>query len=299
MPVNNLETQTVLISNLKKIINDQNKTIKKQELKIEKLSNERFLFFKFEPRENQKPFIECGESQKYKIQKELSDSIDKINSTNVSLKRYKLKVKSVNFVHEEIFDRVDYKIQLKKDEEREKLGIDHYLYVKDRFNISDRVWTALKVYLLLDIVSAYALAQRRKELNSQFPITETDTGFYCDPVDRMQQQLRHIFKKSPQVFQDKVIVKIQLDGFVIHRLNNLLNFSFSIVNEGKHSTTAFGTYLIGLFRIKKECYDEIKPIVVEIWDKIVTLKSVELGGIQYEVEFKSCSDHKMQAMVII
>jgi hypothetical protein len=197
-----------------------------------------------------------------------------------------------------IFDHLDCKVLLNTDEERQKLGIDHYLYFKDRFNMSDFLWTALKVYLLLDIPSAYALI-RRKELNSQFPISETESGFYCDPVVRMQQQLRHIFKKNPQIFQEKVIVKIQLDGFVIHRLNNLLNFSFSIVNEGKKSTTAFGTYLIGLFRIKKECYDEIKPIVIEIWDKIVTMNSIELGGINYEVEFKSCSDHKMQALVNI
>jgi hypothetical protein len=197
--------------------------------------------------------------------RELTDSIDKINSSNVSLKRYKLKVKSINFVHQEIFESVDCKVQLNKDEERQKLGIDHYLYFKDRFNMSDYLWTALKVYLLLDIPSAYALVQRRKKLNSQFLICEKESGFYCDPVTRMQQQLHHIFQKNPQIFQEKV--KIQLDGFVIHRLNNLLNLSFSIVNEGKKSTTAFGTYLIGFFRIKKECYDEIKPIVVEIWEK--------------------------------
>jgi hypothetical protein len=153
-------------------------------------------------------------------------------------------------------------------------------------------------YLILELPTPYAIIQRRKEINFQFPIVKTTTGFYCDPVSRVQDQLKHLFKNKPHIFRDKTIVtKLQLDGFVVHRLNNLLNFSFSIINEGTTATTASGTYLIGLFYIQKECYAELKPIVTEIWSKIQTMKSFDYEGVSYPVEFKSCSDHKMQALV--
>ncbi len=287
-----------IIQELRKTINELNKKINKQDTQINKLLEERFLFLKSAPKENQKPFIECGQSQQYKIRKDLSDSIEKINESNYSLRKYKLKVKCVVFVHEEIFDHKDCRVKLKEDEEKHKLGIDNYLYIKDRFNIGDRVWTALKIYLFLDIPSVYALTKRRNELNQQFTIIETEKGYYCDPVRKMREKLTYIFQKKLHIFQDKVIIKIQLDGFVIHRLNYLLNFSFSIVNEGTKSTTALGTYLIGLFKIQKECYDEIKPIVTKIWGKLQTMDTFTFGEITYPIEFKSCSDHKMQALVI-
>jgi hypothetical protein len=294
-----MHVHLAIIADLRKTITELNKTILNNNAKINKLMDERFIYLKSEPRESQKAYIECGQTQQFIIHRELSKSIEKINENNAILKKYKLKVRTIQFVHEDIFDRVDCQIRLIA-EDRERVSDDSFLYIKDKYYISDLIWTVLKVVLSLDMPSAYSLSERRKQLNSIFPITETEQGFYCEPIFRINQELRNLFQINPEIFIDpKIIIKLQLDGFVVHRLSNLLNFSFSIVNEGKKSTTASGTYLIGLFHIKKECYEELKLIVTDVWNIIKTITTFEHEGSHYPIEFKSCSDHKMQALVNI
>ena len=116
MPPNNIDVNLLQIQDLRKTINELNNKISNQDTRIEKLLQERFLFLKSAPRENQKPFIECARSQQFKIRKDLTDSIEKINESNYSLRKYKLKVKCVVFVHEEIFDHVDCRLKLEDDE---------------------------------------------------------------------------------------------------------------------------------------------------------------------------------------
>ncbi len=288
-----------IITDLRKKIEDLNKTITARDQRINQLLNERFLMLKSAPKESQKAYIDCGATQKFEIRRNICNSIDKINELNVHLRKYKLKIQTIHLVHEDLFEQVSFLIKTEREQETERPTIDNFVYVKDRFNISDFVWTVLRCYLMLPIPSNYALRKRKTILNTFTPIFQRLNGYYCDPVLRINQRLTHIFNTNRECFQSKrIIIKLQLDGFVIHKLNNLLNFSISIINEGKKSTSAFGTYLIGLFHINKESYEDLKPIVTEIWDRFQTMKFFEFEGDRYPMEFKCCSDHKMQALVI-
>jgi len=139
------------------------------------------------------------------------------------------------------------------------------------------------------------------EINALFPIVEIqEKGFYIEPSYWIDFHLDRLFRQNYELFRDLLItIKIELDGFLIAILSNVLNFSFAIINEGKKAATAFGTYALGFFNINKECYKELQPIVSEIWAKIKVKQTFYFDGRQFDISYINCCDHKMQALVRI
>jgi hypothetical protein len=147
----------------------------------------------------------------------------------------------------------------------------------------------------------YELKQKMIEINQMYPINEiADKGYYVEPANWINFHLEKIADKQPQLLLNRdICLKVQLDGFKVDSDTQLLNFSFSILNEGKKACTAFGTYCIGLFEINGESYKELQLIVPEIWRKIKAVTEFNYNGNQYRIKYCCCSDHKMQALVSI
>jgi hypothetical protein len=68
---------------------------------------------------------------------------------------------------------------------------------------------------------------------------------------------------------------------------------FSILNEGKKSVTASGTYLIGLKKVNNECYDELQPWLSPILNLVTEFKNFESNSMRYSLEYYFGSDYKM------
>jgi hypothetical protein len=278
----------------------QAREIRKLKREICLLKTQRLWNFKT-PKINQRRYGACGYDQKRVINKKLKSSILSFNENNEYLRKYLLKISKIEFVNTELFTQLQYEI--KTDDQGDDLftekQIEDYVYFKDRFNISDSIWEILRNNFDIKFPSLYKINKKKRELEAGFTIVEiADKGFYIEPSEWIKFHIDKLFEKDSTKFLNKNIsIKIELDGFNIARQSNVLNFSFAILNEGKIAATASGTYNIGFFKIEKECYEELQPIVSEIWQKIKVIQTYTFNDQDYKIVYFNCCDHKMQAIV--
>lgn len=260
-----------------------------------------FHFVGHVPRENQKKYAEFTRTtRKTEIKKWFIESITRFNLVNEYLIRYGLKISRLELVTTELYTGLDFEIRNWPMLDNVHT-LEDFVYFKDRFDITDGVWIVIKKFLNTNLPTLYTLKEASKRINQLFPICNIiNRGHYVEPSYFVCFQINSLFRRSPEIFtnNEKIVIKIELDGFQVARQNNLLNFSFAIINEGKIASTASGTYLIGVFSIEKENYDELEPIVSEIWDKFKVIRNHLHQTKNYLIEYINCCDHKMQAIVI-
>jgi hypothetical protein len=286
--------------------------IQNLELQIAQLKAERIFNFQPEPRETQRPYYgvrnglrEVNSCRKRRICDKFKASITAWNnSENNYLRKYKLKCAKMVLVPEDFYTELEFEIDITPPLEvvgaAERMTNVEFLYLKDRFNISNIIWNLIRQHKP-DWPSLYMLGLIKKSINLLFPIHQlANMGFYVEPSYWINFQLEHLAKRNPIIFLNKnILIKIELDGFILARETNLLNFSFAVINEGKIAASAMGTYPIGFFQIEKENYDELEKIVPEIWSKIEIITEFRYNGHVYRIIYLDCNDHKMQAIVSI
>jgi hypothetical protein len=286
--------------------------INEKDLEIAELKAGRIFNFPFEPRENQRPYYgvrdgqrEVNPRQKRNIFNNFKESINAWNNgPNDYLRKYKLKCAKMVLVPEDFFTELEFDIDITPP--REVVGevegntnLD-YLYLKDRFNISCSLWKIIRKFVKPDLPTLNILDKLKNSINALFPINELASGCYVEPSYWINFQLEQIAKKNISLFLNKdVLIKVELDGFIIARETPVLNFSFAVVNEGNIAATAFGTYPLGFFQIKKENYEELEKIVPVIWEKIQSVDEFNYAGKRYIIIYIDCNDHKIQAIVTI
>jgi hypothetical protein len=272
--------------------------IRKLEQEIRVLKAQRIFNFK-KPKVNQRRYDACGYDQKRVIFKKLKASINHFNEHDQYLRKYNLKISKIEFVKAELFTEMKFDIKLDTDNTMTVKELNDFVYLKDRFNISDSLWEILRNNYGTSFPSLYIINIRKRELLVGFTIIEIiGKGYYIEPSEWIKFHVSKLFEQDPDQFHNRdITIKIELDGFNIARQSNVLNFSFAILNEGKKAATAFGTYNLGFFDIDKECYKELQPIVSEIWQKMKVIQIITLNDQDFNIEFINCCDHKMQAIV--
>jgi hypothetical protein len=222
----------------------------------------------------------------------------------------------INFVLNDLnlcFDKiciVEYKKQgyfifsIKKSSNTiEAISVETALYWKDKLLISDDSYRLLIVKLLLDLPSIHNIRLFRQHLNSSFNILKlNEYSYFVDIKLLIYQKVKLFIDSSVQVsdnlnsstLNDKIIIKLSADGTLCGHIN-IVNITFTIINDTKSCMTATGNNRLGVLNCQ-ENYDDLK---VPFSHLVSITKEIEKEGLiinnkKYKLEFKWGSDWMLE-----
>ncbi len=95
----------------------------------------------------------------------------------------------------------------------------------------------------------------------------------------------------------KVRVKLTGDGTNIGKRLHVVNFGFSILDEGDVAYSAAGNHCLAIFK-EPETYDSLKAALQDIVLDVESLSAIDVGGTTFTIEYYLGGDWKFLALVI-
>ena len=202
----------------------------------------------------------------------------------------------------ETFHLLDEESELQLTDEQEQVtdqdidNINLLLYIKERFNISDLAWHELSVKLK-EMPNLFSLKKRTEALNGKWNIAETPgehEGVQIKFADSLKAQVERLQKEG---FNDTTIkVKLSGDGTCIGKRLNVVNFTYTILNEGNIAMTESGNYVLAIIKTK-ENYDSIRVSLGDLKDEMENLKEITVNDKNYKIEYFLGGDWKFLVTV--
>ena len=91
-------------------------------------------------------------------------------------------------------------------------------------------------------------------------------------------------------------VKLSGDGTCIGKRLNVVNFTYTILNEGNIAMTESGNYVLAIIKTK-ENYDSIRMSLGDLKDEMENLKEITVNDKNYKIEYFLGGDWKFLATV--
>ena len=180
------------------------------------------------------------------------------------------------------------------DSEVKKLNM--ILLVKENFNISDKAFKELSM-LSEDLPSFHSISKRIKELDDQVVIVDCPDG-----IEGVQTSFKLSLLKNCErllkdgVIKDYVSVKFSGDGTWVGKRLHVVNFTYTIIEEGKRAMADKGNYCLAIMKIK-ENYDEIRHGLKDLINEMRTLSEIIVNGRTLNVVYYLGGDWKFLACV--
>jgi hypothetical protein len=223
-----------------------------------------------------------------------------ITDLDAKLEIFDLKINCIEIIKKNGNEKKDYILNISEFEivNRDKTGNElKALQVKDRHDISDMLYHKIRTELGLEefLPNINIIKELRISINNKFHIFSNNFGYFCCLKEKFQMILPRILKTNRNIELNNFKIKYSIDGTNVGRHVKLLNFTFTCLNEERCMSQS-GNYTIGVFTIKKECYEEL-ACVKEIFDQIDTINEIEIESKIYNRESFFCSDHNMTSHI--
>jgi hypothetical protein len=250
-----------------------------------------------------KSYFDVSERQKNRLKSQIKESI--LEST-VFLRAMGLCIGSIELNPIEM-DECDFKLKIKSPEDisTEKCEPSEYnlLYFKDKHSVSDKCYNDFKTRCFLQIPSIFAIKKTRGQIDAMFDLHDNEMGVFMKMEDKLKYRLETFFARKygaegteSSKFRDYIIhVKLGADGTNIGRNLKLLNFTFTIINEGAKAKTATGNYTLGIFEIENENYTSVSTCFKELIEEFEQLKTIKVNDKVLQVVYYYACDWKMLA----
>ncbi|CAF1105017.1 unnamed protein product [Brachionus calyciflorus] len=241
-----------------------------------------------------KSFFEVETRQVFYIKNELQLMFEKIDEicNGIDLKINRIEISKKN---EEIRKgKIDIIIE---ENAKERLSMEFVLYIKDQYRISDAIFDKLVRYFNLEIPSIRDIKKKRESINNQFQLNKIDNGYFVDPLIQLKKKLNFLIK-TQEIKEMFIQIKLTADGTNVSRSVKIINFCYSVINQGKKSAGVNGTYSLGIFQVEQENYESIKNWMSKIWGTLNSFDSFVCDGKNYKIEYFFCSDWKMSSIVL-
>lgn len=212
----------------------------------------------------------------------------------------------------------DYQINIYKHRVQTNLKERIYkmLKAKDQISLSNRKLKIMMETLNEDdkTITLHNITKLQKEMNKKFTIEKI---FYENTMNirglyfRIEQKIHYIVSKyiescyamNPNYVVKNEIIKLKFsaDGTNLTSSGlNIINFTFSIINDIEVKTgckSAQGHYILGMYQVEKECYDEVKISLEKAFDEIKKLDQLTIMGKTYTIIKYLCCDMKMLLII--
>ena len=172
------------------------------------------------------------------------------------------------------------------------------LYIKDKFNISNKAWHEL-ASVSKGLPTTYNLRQRFEHLNKSwniYPTPNSTEGVQVKLRDVLEEQVRRLIKSRQIVDGETINIKISGDGTNVGKRLQLLNVTFSIINEGSIAASEKGNYVLLIAKTKDD-YKGIKNCMRDLHLEMKNLNSVTVDGLLFPVTLFLGGDWKFLATV--
>lgn len=143
------------------------------------------------------------------------------------------------------------------------------LYVKDRYNVSGRAYHQI-AKLCKQMPIHYRLKEKIAELNHHWSIRPTPNGtagVQQSLVDRLQIRIRKLVEvtsaDAPFKMSKKVQVKLFGDGTRIGKRLHVVNFTFTLLDEGSKAYSFEGNHILAIVKVDEK-YDSLKLALEDV-----------------------------------
>ena len=180
--------------------------------------------------------------------------------------------------------------------------INMMLYVKDWYNVSGEAYHEF-ASICKELPRHYKIKERIAELNKLWNITPTPygtIGLQQSFKDRLHIRVRHLIEVSnpdaPFLQNRTLRVKLSGDGTNVGKRLHLINFTFTLLDEGSSAHSSQGNHILAVLK-EPEKYDTIKNGLADIRKEVEDLKTVEHNNMQFTVTYYLGGDLKFLAIV--
>ena len=154
----------------------------------------------------------------------------------------------------------------------QKDTISMTLYVKDRYNVSNDAYHEMG-RICRSMPRQYCLKQRISELNKLWNIKPTPNGVVGvqqSLEDRLRVRITHLHKSAPADAKFRttktVNVKLSGDGTNIGKRLHVVNFTFTLLEEGRLAYSSDGNHTLAIFK-EAEKYEHLRDALKDIWSR--------------------------------
>lgn len=149
---------------------------------------------------------------------------------------------------------------------------------------------------------SYKLKQRIAELNTQWNIRPTpkDTcGVQQSLEDRLKVRVAQLLKTAPHDApfrsNNKIHVKLSGDGTNIGKRLHVVNFTFTVLEEGALAYSCEGNHTLAIIK-DEEKYESLLNGLEDLRNEVERLKKITVDGQTFEIAYYLGGDWKFLAM---
>ena len=137
-----------------------------------------------------------------------------------------------------------------------ELKVFEALKLKDELNLGRRGYIKLRNTLGKDVIpSFHSVSIMEKSLDSFFQIEKNNKGwFYANPIDKIKFVCEKYLRQSnnKNIENNTFLIKISGDGTAITKSSvDLLNFTFTVINDEAKAKISKGNFSLGKLNIFK------------------------------------------------
>lgn len=176
--------------------------------------------------------------------------------------------------------------------------INMWIYIKDKFNISNEAWHELAMKTK-QMPNSYKLEKKLKELNAKWNLQPTPgqaEGVQLSFKESLEEQVIRLQGKGVLNSNTKIKVKISGDGTNIGKRLKIVNLTYTILNERDIAMSEKGNYILAIIKTT-ESYDNLKATLADLNDEMQNLKQICVGDYKCDIEYFLGGDWKFLACV--
>lgn len=247
-------------------------------------------------------YFDAGRESRRKTKVEIQYKLDDLNEF---LKNSGLQFQSVVIVKKNIEFNEDYELNLlgkrfASRSQNSQVLVMKALQAVDGANMSQRNYIGFKKQMSISCMpSLNILTTFKKRLNQFFDLKKNEYGNFVDCKQKIEYVLKKIFTKHSNVVKnDTFSLKFSGDGTNITKSSvQLLNFTFTVLNDQERCKTSIGNYILGMFEINGENYEQLKGCLGEILEELKGINSINIDGKVYAIKHFFAGDLKFLATV--
>lgn len=168
-----------------------------------------------------------------------------------------------------------------------------WLYLKDKFNISNEAWRELSVKAK-DFPKLSDMTKRINELNDTWELSRTPgeaEGVQVKFEDSLQKQLARLNLK-----ENTIKVKLRGDGTQIGKRLKIVNFTYTILNEKDVAMGEKANYILAILKTT-ENYENLQESLCDLRNEMQSLTNITVNNHTHNIEYFLGGDWKFLACV--
>ena len=254
------------------------------------------------PYSSTKKWNDCSRQQQYNRKRQLGDTI----KTALSFCEPKgfepklVEIQNTDTKEIEVFDISKGTFSTTANSKVVKDKACSALFVKDKYSISDQAFHELSM-ITPGLPSSSTVKKLAISMNSKFNISPCPNGIIGVQQSlrvRIAYHIKSLLEKTKENtdLPSNIRVKLTGDGTRIARGLNVVNFAFTILEEGAKAQSVAGNHTIAIMKVS-ESYDELVSGLTDICQEARDLDVITIDQKIYKITFFLGGDWKFLATV--